>query len=230
VTPLERHNRIITTCTRCPRLVAFRTQVAAQKRAAYAEETYWGRPVPGFGDPGARLLVIGLAPGAHGANRTGRPFTGDRSGEWLYRALHRVGFCNQPTSLRRGDGLRLKDCYVTLAVRCVPPGNRPLPQQRDNCGPYLEGDLELLPRVRVILCLGAFAWDALLLSIGRRDRSLAPRPRFAHEAEYRLGGYAILGSYHPSQQNTFTGRLTEPMLDAVVGRARALVAERAKSR
>jgi uracil-DNA glycosylase len=210
--------REITSCRACPRLVAWREQVAAERRAAFATERYWGRPLPGFGDPRARLLVLGLAPAAHGANRTGRMFTGDRSGDWLFAALHRAGFANQPTSVSRDDGLKLRDCWVTAAVRCAPPQNKPLPAERDNCAPYLMRELELLERVRVVVCLGAFAWAAALRTLQ------APRPRrsFGHGEQTAAAGLHLLASYHPSQQNTFTGRLTEPMLDGVFTRAREL--------
>jgi uracil-DNA glycosylase family 4 len=206
-------------CRRCDRLVAWCRDIARDKRAAYADDVYWARPVPGFGDPAARLVVVGLAPGAHGANRTGRVFTGDRSGEWLYRALHRAGFANQPTSSARDDGLRLRDAWVTVCVRCAPPDNKPTPSERDACLPFLVDELALLRRARVLVCLGRFAWDGVL-------RALASdaRPKFAHGAEGVAGGYTLLGSFHPSQQNTFTKKLTEPMLDAVFARARALVA------
>ena len=210
-------------CRRCPRLVAWREEVARTKRAAHAGEEYWGRPLPGFGDPDAAVLVLGLAPAAHGGNRTGRIFTGDRSGDWLFAALWRAGFASQARSVARDDGLRLRDCFVTAAVRCAPPANRPTPQERDNCAPYLEGELSLLTSVRVIVCLGGFAWDAALKVLeGPR-----PRPRFGHGAEVRLetgpgAGLTLLGSYHVSQQNTFTGRLTEAMLDAIFARAREL--------
>ncbi len=205
-------------CRRCPRLVEWREQVAREKRAAFATEDYWGRPVPGFGDPRARVYVLGLAPAAHGGNRTGRVFTGDRSGDWLYAAMHRTGFANQPTSERAGDGLRLRDAFVGAAVRCAPPANKPLPQERDNCLPYAAEELRLMPRVRVIVCLGAFAWDC-----AARLFEVRPKPRFAHGAEYAIdGGPVMLGTFHPSQQNTFTGKLTEEMLDAVFVRAREL--------
>jgi uracil-DNA glycosylase family 4 len=215
-------DRIIA-CDRCDRLVTHCKTIGRDKRAAYANDTYWARPIPGFGDPAARLVVVGLAPGAHGANRTGRVFTGDRSGEWLYRALHRAGFANQPTSSARDDGLVLADAWVTVCVRCAPPDNKPTPDERDACLPFFTDELALLARARVLVCLGAFAWNSVLgtlaVSIAR-----APRPKFAHGAEAAVGHYTLLGSYHPSQQNTFTGKLTEPMLDAVFTRARALVA------
>jgi uracil-DNA glycosylase family 4 len=192
--------------------------VAREKRAAFRDEEYWGRPIPGFGDPAARVYLLGLAPAAHGGNRTGRIFTGDRSGDWLFAALYRTGFANQPQSLHPDDGLRLTDAFMGAAVRCAPPANKPLPAERDNCLPYAREELALLPRVRVIVCLGGFAWDAAL----RVTRSATrPRPRFGHGAEHELGEERVLlGCYHPSQQNTFTGRLTAPMMDAVLGRAR----------
>jgi uracil-DNA glycosylase len=214
----------LTGCRRCPRLVAWREEVARVKRAAFADQEYWGRPVPGFGDPDARLLVLGLAPAAHGGNRTGRIFTGDRSGDWLFAALWRAGYANQPQSVSRDDGLRLSDCYVTAAVRCAPPTNRPTPAERDECLPWLTAELALLERVRVIVCLGGFAWDGAMRTLN------APRPRrsFGHGEEVALGSggprqqpLTLLGCYHVSQQNTFTGRLTEPMLDKVFTHARA---------
>ena len=213
----------ITTCRRCPRLVAWRERVAIEKRAAFADETYWGRPVPGFGDPAARVYVLGLAPAAHGGNRTGRVFTGDRSGDWLYGALHAVGFANQPTSVHAGDGLRLRDAWITAAVRCAPPQNKPTPQERENCRPWSELEAGLLPELRVIVCLGGLAWDGIL----RAAREMAlevprPKPRFGHGAEASAGPWTLLGCFHPSQQNTFTGRLTPAMLDSVLVRARAL--------
>ncbi len=215
--------REVVACRRCPRLVAWREEVARVKRAAYASERYWGRPLPGFGDPKARVIVLGLAPAAHGGNRTGRIFTGDRSGDWLFAALWRAGFANQPTSVSRDDGLKLRGCYVTAAVRCAPPANRPLPAERDNCLPYLERELELLRAARVIVCLGAFAWDAALRPIAALgEPPPRPRPRFAHGVSVEIGRWALLGCYHPSQQNTFTGRLTEPMLDEIFQRATAL--------
>jgi uracil-DNA glycosylase len=215
--------RRVIACRRCPRLVEWRERVAREKRAAFRDEDYWGRPVPGFGDPRARVYVLGLAPAAHGGNRTGRVFTGDRSGDWLFGSLHRTGFANQPTSVRADDGLRLEDAFVAAAVRCAPPANKPLPAERDNCLPYAAEELELI-RPAVIVCLGAFAWDA-----ASRLYGLRPRPRFGHGAEHAIaGGPVLLGTYHPSQQNTFTGKLTELMLDAVFTRARELAGPLAK--
>jgi uracil-DNA glycosylase family 4 len=216
---LNELNAEVVRCRRCPRLVAWREEVARTKRASFADETYWGKPIPGFGDPKARVMVLGLAPAAHGGNRTGRIFTGDRSGDWLFRAMHRAGYANQATSVAKDDGLKLTGAYVCAAVRCAPPANRPTPQERDNCEPYLVRELELLTRVKMIVCLGSFAWDAALRTIGNVPK---PRPRFGHLAEASLGRFVLLGSYHPSQQNTFTGKLTEPMLDAVFTRAREL--------
>jgi uracil-DNA glycosylase len=198
--------------------VAWREEVARVKRAAFADQEYWGRPVPAFGDPAARMLVLGLAPAAHGGNRTGRIFTGDRSGDWLFAALYRASYANQPESVSRDDGLTLTDCWITAAVRCAPPANKPTPQERDNCAAWLERELALLPNLRVIVCLGAFAWDAAM----RQLSAPRPRARFGHGAEAVVGELTLLGSYHVSQQNTFTGRLTEPMLDAVFARAREL--------
>jgi uracil-DNA glycosylase family 4 len=217
----------VSACERCPRLVAWREQVARERRAAFAHEEYWGRPLPGFGDPVARVLLLGLAPAAHGANRTGRMFTGDRSGDFLFAALWRTGFANQPGSRERDDGLALSDAWITAAVRCAPPANRPTPQERDRCLPWSVAELRLLADVRVVVCLGAFAWDAAL----RLTAALAdppsppprPRPRFGHGAELLRERYSLLGCFHPSQQNTFTGKLTEPMIDAVLERARELV-------
>jgi uracil-DNA glycosylase family 4 len=215
-------NRCIIGCRKCPRLVAWREQVAREKRAAYRDEDYWGRPVIGFGDTRARVLVCGLAPAAHGGNRTGRIFTGDRSGDWLYDALHRAGFAYQPVSVHRNDGLRLQDCYVTACVRCAPPGNRPTPEERDVCLAYLMEELRILKHIRVIVCLGAFAWDGTLRAVRSLGWAMRGKPRFGHRAEAVVGPYRLLGCYHPSQQNTFTGRLTRPMLDAVMVRARSL--------
>ena len=209
-------------CRRCPRLVSWREQVARERRAAFAEETYWGRPVPGFGDSRARLVLLGLAPAAHGANRTGRMFTGDRSGDFLFAALARRGLANQARSRGRDDGLTLSGVWITAAVRCAPPANRPTPSERDACLPWSLGELGLLSDVRVILCLGAFAWQAALrLTISAAPAGAGrarPRPRFGHGAELLGEPYSLLGCYHPSQQNTFTGRLTEPMIDEVLRR------------
>ena len=217
----------VTRCRRCPRLVAWRERVAQEKRASFADWDYWGRPLPGFGDPDARILVLGLAPAAHGANRTGRIFTGDRSGDWLFAAMHRAGLANQPTSVSRDDGLRLRDAWVTAAVRCAPPANRPTPGERDNCLPWTEKELALLRRVRVIVCLGAFAWDAALrVRAALGDPTPRPKPRFGHGAEAAGARWTLLGCFHPSQQNTFTGKLTEAMLDDVFGRARDLAGTR----
>ena len=210
----------ITACRACPRLVEWRERVAREKRASFRDWDYWGRPIPGFGDPAARVLILGLAPAAHGANRTGRVFTGDRSGDFLFAALHRNGFANQPTSEHRDDGLELRDCWITAAVRCAPPANKPLPEERDNCAVWLRAELELLTHARVVVCLGAFGWDAALR---RLAPGLRPRPRFGHGAETPAGGLTLLGCFHPSQQNTFTGRLTPAMLDAVLERARRLL-------
>jgi len=217
----------ITACRRCPRLVAWREQVAVEKRAAYRDEDYWGRPVPGFGDPLARLLIVGLAPAAHGANRTGRMFTGDRSGDWLYRALHRAGFASQPQSTRRSDGLTLTDAFVTSIVRCAPPANKPTAQERETCGPWLEAELDLLEHLEVVVPLGGMAFAQILRIYAERGAPVpTPRPRFGHGAEVDLGTGlpVIVASYHPSQQNTFTGRLTEPMLDAIFRRAHEMLA------
>ena len=203
--------------------MAWREQVAHEKRAAFRDEDYWGRPVPGFGDPAARVLVVGLAPAAHGGNRTGRVFTGDRSGDWLYAALHRAGFANQARSTGRGDGLLLDGAYVTAAVRCAPPANRPTPEERDRCVPFFARELELLTDVRVVVALGGFAYEVVARVLGAVGAPLpCPRPRFAHGLEVTTTRATVLGCYHPSQQNTFTGRLTEPMLDAVFGRAAEL--------
>jgi uracil-DNA glycosylase family 4 len=216
---LESVKTRVVRCTACPRLVAWREQVAADRRAAYATETYWGRAVPGFGDPCAHILVVGLAPAAHGANRTGRMFTGDRSGDWLYRALHRAGLANQPTSTSRDDGLTLRNAYVTAVVRCAPPGNRPTPAERNECLHYLEEEMAQLP-ARVVVCLGAFAWDGVLRALPSLGADVPrPRPSFTHGAEVSMGPWVMLGSYHPSQQNTFTGRLTETMFDEIFSRA-----------
>jgi uracil-DNA glycosylase len=217
-------------CRRCPRLVAWREEVARERRAAFAEQQYWGRPLPGFGDPLARVLALGLAPAAHGANRTGRMFTGDRSGEFLFAALWRAGFANQPVSSDRDDGLMLTDMWITAAVRCAPPANRPTPAERDNCLPWSTRELALLENIRVVLCLGAFAWDAALRLTTPQESDdtppASPRPRFGHGTELSRGPYRLIGCYHPSQQNTFTGKLTESMVDAVLERTRELATGR----
>ena len=213
----------VVACRRCPRLVAWRESVAADPPRRHRGERYWARPLPGFGDPGARLVVIGLAPAAHGGNRTGRIFTGDRSGDWLFAALHRAGYASQPQSIHREDGLRLMDSYIAAIVRCAPPANRPTPSERDNCLPYLVRELRLLERAQVLLALGSFAWDGALRALDMLGVPVPrPRPRFGHGAEQRLGRFVLLGCFHPSQQNTFTGRLTEQMMDEVLERARSL--------
>jgi uracil-DNA glycosylase family 4 len=202
-------------CRLCPRLVAWREEVAATRRPAYADQAYWGRPVPGFGDPAAWLLVVGLAPGAHGSNRTGRPFTGDRSGEWLYASLHAAGLASQPTSTAVGDGLTLHGAYITACVRCAPPSNRPQPVEWCACRPYLEQELDLLADVTAIVCLGQFAYTRVLRLLRDRGHLKGPAPEFGHLTQLDAGPYRVVASYHPSQQNTFTGKLTRPMLDAV---------------
>jgi uracil-DNA glycosylase len=212
-------NEAVVACRRCPRLVEWRERVAREKRAAFREETYWGRPMPGFGDPAARVLILGLAPAAHGGNRTGRIFTGDRSGDFLFAALHRAGFANQPTSVGRDDGLELLGAWMLAAVRCAPPANKPTPAERDTCLPWAVRELDLLPDVRVVVCLGAFAWDAAFRLRGAIPR---PRPRFGHGALVEGEPWAVLGCFHPSQQNTFTGKLTPAMLDDILQRAREL--------
>jgi uracil-DNA glycosylase len=207
-------------CRRCPRLVAWREAQAADPPRRYRGQEYWARPLSGFGDPQATLALVGLAPAAHGANRTGRMFTGDRSGDWLYAALHRAGLANRPRAESLDDGLRLSGAYVTAVVRCAPPANKPTTQERDTCLPFLERELELLENCRTILALGSFGWDGALRALRAMGvEAPRPRPRFGHGAEARLGEWALVGSYHPSQQNTFTGRLTEEMLDAAIGRA-----------
>lgn len=217
--------REVVDCRRCPRLVAWREQVATEKVLRHRDETYWGRPVPGFGDPQARIVLVGLAPGAHGSNRTGRMFTGDGSGNFLWPALHAAGLASQPDSRRRDDGMRATDLWITAAVRCAPPDNKPLPSERDNCAPYLVREVAALDQARVVIALGAFGWDAALRTFAALGATIpAPRPRFAHGAEVEIGPWRLLGSYHVSQQNTFTGRLTRPMFDAVLERAKALAA------
>jgi uracil-DNA glycosylase family 4 len=219
---LERIREEIVACRACPRLVAWREHVARVKTARFADQTYWGRPVPGFGDPGARILVLGLAPAAHGGNRTGRIFTGDRSGDFLYAGLYRAGLANRPTSVSADDGLELAGVYVAAVNRCAPPGNRPTPAERDACLPFLVREIAALPRLRVVVALGAYAWDGALRALAALGHRVRPRPRFAHGAETRVGPYVLLGCFHPSQQNTFTGRITAEMLDAVLARAAAL--------
>jgi uracil-DNA glycosylase family 4 len=232
-TDLDALAREVSECRACPRLVAWREAVAAEPRASFRGEQYWGRPVPGFGDPNARVLIVGLAPAAHGGNRTGRMFTGDRSGDFLYAALYRAGYANQPTSTSRSDGLTLHDVYITAAVRCAPPANRPTPAERDECRPYLVREIELLTRVRVVVALGGFAYEALWAALRAGGRRLpSPRPPFGHGREVAIAAdehppITVLCCYHPSQQNTFTGRLTPSMLDAVFERAREL-SERAR--
>jgi uracil-DNA glycosylase family 4 len=214
----------IVACRRCPRLVEWRERVAREKVARFRDEVYWGRPVPGFGDPDARILIVGLAPAAHGGNRTGRVFTGDASGDFLWAALHRAGLADRPSSRRGDDGLTLYDTYIAAAVRCAPPANRPTIEERDTCAPFLVREVGLLASARVVLALGAFGWDAALRTVRALGHESAGgvKPRFGHGAETAVGPYVLLGSYHPSQQNTFTGRLTPAMFDAVIARAVAL--------
>jgi len=225
VRALDLLNDRITRCTRCPRLVAHREAIARSKRRQFHDWTYWGRPVPGFGHPDARLFVVGLAPAAHGGNRTGRVFTGDRSGDWLYEALHRFGFANQPHSTHRDDGLRLTDCYVAAVVRCAPPDNKPRPEEFAACRPYILEELRQLRKLRVAVALGKIAFDQYLHACRELGHPVpSPAPRFAHGAQYRFSwGVTLIGSYHPSQQNTFTRKLTRPMFHAVFKRASALL-------
>jgi uracil-DNA glycosylase family 4 len=215
----------IVACRRCPRLVAWREQVAHEKVARFRDEPYWGKPLPGFGDPDARILVIGLAPAAHGGNRTGRVFTGDASGDFLWSALHAVGIANRPSSRRADDGLALTGAYIAAAVRCAPPANKPTIAERDNCAPYLARELKILDLVSVLVPLGRFGWDAALRALAALGHPSRPRPSFGHGAEAQVGPYRLVGSYHPSQQNTFTGRLTAPMLRDVLARARQLAGD-----
>jgi uracil-DNA glycosylase len=219
---LERITTEVVACRACPRLVDWREEVAREKVARFADQEYWGRPVPGFGDPDAGVLILGLAPAAHGGNRTGRIFTGDRSGDFLFASLHRTGFANRPTSIARGDGLELRGAYVTAVNRCAPPANKPLPEERDRCLPFLEREIEALGSLRVIAALGAYAWDGALRALAELGTEVRPKPRFGHAAEAALGSLTLLGCFHPSQQNTFTGKLTPSMLDDVMARARAL--------
>jgi uracil-DNA glycosylase family 4 len=214
----------VVVCRMCPRLVAWREHVAAEKRAAFVDEEYWGRPVPSLGDPDARMLVVGLAPAAHGGNRTGRMFTGDRSGDWLFASMHRTGFTNQAQSISKDDGLALRDAFIAAVVRCAPPANKPTIEERDTCLPYLVREMRALRNLRVIVALGAFGWDgALRAAAGLGVPVPRPKPRFGHLAEAPLGPWRLIGSFHPSQQNTFTGKLTEEMLDAVFERAREVM-------
>jgi uracil-DNA glycosylase family 4 len=219
---LERIAADIVGCRSCPRLVEWRERVARDKTVRFADQTYWGRPVPGFGDPAAGILVVGLAPAAHGGNRTGRIFTGDRSGDFLFGSLHRVGLSNRPTSVSRDDGLRLIRAYLSAVNRCAPPANKPTPAERDTCLPFLAREIAALESLRVLVALGAFAWDGALRALSAFGHPTRPRPRFGHAAEASVGPFVLLGSYHPSQQNTFTGKLTPQMLDAVFERAAEL--------
>jgi uracil-DNA glycosylase len=221
---LERIRDEIVVCRKCPRLVGWREQVAKEKVARFMEWDYWGRPVPGYGDPKARVLILGLAPAAHGGNRTGRIFTGDRSGDFLFASLHRTGFANQPTSVSVDDGLALRDAYVAAVNRCAPPANKPTPEERTNCLPYLEREIQLLDRLNVIVPLGRFAWDGALLALRGNGHTVKPKPKFGHGAEAAVGPYTLLGCFHPSQQNTFTGKLTPEMVDETFERARELAA------
>jgi uracil-DNA glycosylase family 4 len=211
-------------CRKCARLVAWREAVAESKRRAFAHETYWGKPIPAFGHADAQLVVVGLAPAAHGGNRTGRMFTGDRSGDWLYAAMHSQGFANQAESTRRGDGLELRDAFITAGARCAPPDNKPTREEFANCRPWMTGELEMLTGMKVVVALGGLAWTEFLLAWAALGRAVPkPRPKFAHGAEVALGRVTLLGSYHPSQQNTSTKKLTMPMLEGVFARARALL-------
>ena len=221
---LKSLNLTLIACERCPRLVAYRQRVAREKRRAFRDEDYWGKPVPSAGDPRARVLMVGLAPGAHGANRTGRMFTGDGSGDFLTPALYRAGFANQPTSTHVGDGLTLKDLYIVAVCHCAPPDNKPTPQEIANCRPYLVQHLQQLRNVRAILALGKIAFDGVLAALAETGIEIpTPRPAFAHGAEYRVGAYTLIASYHPSRQNTQTGRLTEAMFEAIFKRVDSLL-------
>ncbi|MET1011024.1 MAG: uracil-DNA glycosylase [Actinomycetota bacterium] len=221
---LERIHDDVVACRACPRLVEWRERVAREKVARFADQEYWGRPVPGWGDPDAAIVILGLAPAAHGGNRTGRIFTGDRSGDFLFASLHRTGFANQATSVSAEDGLRLRHVYVGAVNRCAPPANKPTPHERDRCLPYLERELAVLGDLRVLIALGAFAWDGALRALAALGHVVKPRPRFGHRAEASVGPFTLLGCFHPSQQNTFTGKLTTQMLDEVFDRARELAA------
>jgi uracil-DNA glycosylase len=221
---LDRIGAEVVACRACPRLVAWREEVARVKVARFAEQDYWGRPVPGYGDPAARVMILGLAPAAHGGNRTGRIFTGDRSGDFLFASLHRCGFANQPTSVSRDDGLLLSGAYIAAVNRCAPPANKPTPQERDTCLPFLEREIEVLGNVCVVVALGSFAWDGALRALAALGHAARPKPTFGHGSEAAVGPFMLLGCFHPSQQNTFTGRLTSDMLDEVFIRARDLAA------
>ena len=219
---LERIRGDVVACRACPRLVEWRERVAREKVARFADQQYWGRPVPGFGDPDATVLILGLAPAAHGGNRTGRIFTGDRSGDFLFASLHRTGFANQPLSVSRDDGLQIDGVYLTAVNRCAPPSNKPTPEERDRCLPFLDQEIRALTHLEVIVALGAFAWDGALRALGVLGHAVKPRPRFGHLAEVGVGPFVLLGCFHPSQQNTFTGKLTAALLDLVFERAREL--------
>jgi uracil-DNA glycosylase family 4 len=221
---LDDINAAIVECRRCPRLVAWREDAARNPPARFAGQPYWARPLPGFGDQAARVLIVGLAPAAHGGNRTGRVFTGDRSGDFLFASLHRTGFANQPKSVARDDGLTVTDLYIAAINRCAPPANKPTPDERDNCLPYLEAQIAALHELMVIVCLGAFAWDGTLRALAANGHTPLARPKFGHGSRADVGPYRLLGSFHPSQQNTFTGRLTPSMLDDVFVAARTLSA------
>lgn len=225
---LDRIRAEVVACRLCPRLVEWRERVAREKVARFADQEYWGRPVPGWGDPDAAILILGLAPAAHGGNRTGRIFTGDRSGDFLFASLRRTGFANQATSVSRDDGLQLDGAYVAAVNRCAPPANKPTPEERDNCLPYLEREIRALRDLRVIVALGAFAWDGALRALAELGHLTRPRPRFGHLAEASVGPVTLLGCFHPSQQNTFTGKLTTAMLDEVFERARGLASRRSR--
>lgn len=221
---LDQINAQIVQCIRCPRLVQWRQAAAQEPPVRYRGQRYWARPLPGFGDPAAALLIVGLAPAAHGGNRTGRIFTGDRSGDWLFRGLHRAGFASKPTSEHASDGLKLAGCYISAVVRCAPPANKPLPQERDNCLPYLVRELEVLDTLRVVVALGAFAWEGAIRALRSLGRTVpSPKVRFGHGVVCEAGGLKLVGSYHPSQQNTFTGKLTEEAFDEIFATARRLL-------
>jgi uracil-DNA glycosylase len=221
---LDRIRADVVACRACSRLVTWREEVARDKVARFADQEYWGRPVPGFGDPLARVMIVGLAPAAHGGNRTGRIFTGDRSGDFLFASLHRCGVANQPISIARDDGLRLVGVYVTAVNRCAPPGNKPTPQERDACLPFLEREIAVLRELRVVVALGSFAWDGALRALAAMGHATRPKPRFGHGTEAAVGSLTMLGCFHPSQQNTFTGKLTPQMIDEVICRATSLAA------